>query len=200
MHWCRVATSACDLIHLSHMSQPDADSILCPLPQTSSCVGAVLMPIQPRHAGPMADIILRVSDEYGLSGEAGFAVGDPELTDLYNAYARAGHHYVIAEHGGYARGGGGFAPLRGGEEGTCEIRKMYLLAAVRGQGLGRRLLHHLLDAARAVGYRRAYLETTAVLVDACRLYEATGFERLEVPLGDTGHSGACECYYLKSLG
>ena len=161
--------------------------------------GVVLVPIQPRHVGPMAGVIRRVSAEHGLTAESGFAVGDAELADLCRAYDRPGHAYLVAEQGHQVLGGGGFAPLAGADDSTCEIRKMYLCASVRAQGLGARLLRHLLDAARRCGYRYAYLETTAALARACRLYEAAGFTRLAEPWGATGHSDACERYYFKRL-
>ena len=161
--------------------------------------GVELIPIQPRHAVPMAGVIRRVSAEHGLTAESGFAVGDAELTDLYRAYNRPGHAYLVAEQAEQVLGGGGFAPLKGGDGSICEIRKMYLCASARAQGLGARLLHQLLDAARRCGYRYAYLESTAALGRACRLYEVAGFTRLAEPWGATGHSDACERYYVKRL-
>ena len=161
--------------------------------------GVVLIPIQPRHAVSMAEVIRRVSAEHGLTAGSGFAVGDAEVADLYRAYDRPGHAYLVAEQDDRVLGGGGFAPLAGGDGSTCEIRKMYLCASARAQGLGARLLQHLLDSACRCGYRYAYLETTAALARACRLYEAAGFARLAEPWGATGHSDACERYYCKCL-
>ncbi len=40
---------------------------------------------------------------------------------------------------------------------------MYFMPSLRGLGLGRRLVLQALDEARALGYQRCYLETTAVL-------------------------------------
>nr|WP_322619044.1 GNAT family N-acetyltransferase [Arenimonas daejeonensis] len=45
-------------------------------------------------------------------------------------------------------GGGGVAPLDGGPEGVCELRKMYFLPELRGRGAGATLMAHCLDAAR----------------------------------------------------
>ena len=57
----------------------------------------------------------------------------------------------------------------------CELRKMYLLAACRGRGLGKRLLTRALERARALGFTRIELETASVLRAAARLYESVGF-------------------------
>ena len=55
-----------------------------------------------------------------------------------------------------------------------------------------------LDEARALGYQRCYLETTAVLREATALYESLGFEHLPGPLGCTGHDacGSAWCWRL----
>ena len=65
-------------------------------------------------------------------------------------------------------------------------------------GLGRRLVLQALAEARALGYQRCYLETTAVLREATALYESLGFEHLPGPLGCTGHD-ACEICMVLAL-
>ncbi len=66
-----------------------------------------------------------------------------------------------------------------------EIKSMHTIASYRGQGLGKRMLEHLLLEARARGYRRLSLETGSMdgFVAARRLYEAYGFV-LCGPFGD----------------
>jgi putative acetyltransferase len=44
-----------------------------------------------------------------------------------------------------------------------------------------------------------YLETTAKLNQAVALYEKLGFAHLDKPLGNTGHSAACEIYMHKKI-
>ena len=77
-------------------------------------------------------------------------------------------------------------------------RTMYFLPSVRGRGVGRRLLAHVLEAARAAGYRRCYLETYHTMDRARALYEAAGFKKLCEPEGATGHFG-CDAWYAKDL-
>lgn len=54
-----------------------------------------------------------------------------------------------------------------------------------------------LEFARQQGYKRCYLETTAQLQAAIKLYEKLGFETIDAPLGNTGH-GDCEIRMLKT--
>ncbi|WP_341503337.1 GNAT family N-acetyltransferase [Gallaecimonas sp. GXIMD4217] len=140
----------------------------------------------------MARVIRTVSAEYGLTADKGYGVSDPNLDRLFECYQGQGSAYwVILGPDGRLLGGGGLAPLAGGEADTCELQKMYFLAELRGLGLGKRLALKALAFARAQGYRRCYLETTAALGEALVLYQKLGFKRLPGPLGNTGH-GDCE--------
>ena len=58
---------------------------------------------------------------------------------------------------------------------TAEIKRMYVSPAVRGQGLGRRLVAALEAEARGLGVRRLVLETGIRQTAAMALYRATGF-------------------------
>jgi putative acetyltransferase len=58
---------------------------------------------------------------------------------------------------------------------TAELKRMYVSPAVRGRGLGRRLVVALEEAARALGVRRLVLETGVRQAAALALYRATGF-------------------------
>jgi GNAT superfamily N-acetyltransferase len=58
---------------------------------------------------------------------------------------------------------------------TCEIKRMYVVAAARGQGLARRMLAHLEESARAAGARALVLETGLKQPEALALYESSGY-------------------------
>jgi putative acetyltransferase len=62
---------------------------------------------------------------------------------------------------------------------------MHTLRAARGQGVGRAIVEHLLEAARKEGYRRVSLETGTMeeFAPARALYEKVGFEKCR-PFGD----------------
>lgn len=59
----------------------------------------------------------------------------------------------------------------------AEIKSMHVLAEVRGRGLSRRMLEHLMDAARAEGFTRLSLETGVqpTFIAARALYANAGF-------------------------
>jgi len=56
-----------------------------------------------------------------------------------------------------------------------EVSKMAITASAQGLGAGRFQLQGVVDAARAMGAKRLYLETNHVLGPAIHLYEALGF-------------------------
>jgi DNA-binding MarR family transcriptional regulator/predicted GNAT family N-acyltransferase len=66
-----------------------------------------------------------------------------------------------------------------GTDAVCEIKRMWVSAAVRGTGLGRRLLGELERHAAAAGARTLRLETNRTLVEAIALYRSVGYA--EVP-------------------
>jgi putative acetyltransferase len=56
-----------------------------------------------------------------------------------------------------------------------EVAKMAVTSSCQGSGIGRKLLHATIEAARGAGARRLYLETNHILTPAIRLYESVGF-------------------------
>lgn len=153
-----------------------------------------LRPIRSEDDAAMADVIRTVMPEFGAIG-TGFAIADPEVDWMSRAYAEPRHAYFVIEADGRVLGGCGVAPLIGGDTDTCELRKMYFLPEARGMGAGTEMMQRCLDAARAAGFKRCYLETLAGMDAAMRLYERSGFQRIAAPMGATGHS-SCNAFYL----
>ncbi|MGL6240488.1 bifunctional helix-turn-helix transcriptional regulator/GNAT family N-acetyltransferase [Aeromonas dhakensis] len=161
--------------------------------------GYRIRPITPADNPAIAAVVRAVSAEYGLTADKGYGVADPNLDFLHETYlGERSRYWVIEGPDGSILGGGGIAPLAGEEGQVCELQKMYFMPSLRGLGLGRRLVLQALDEARALGYERCYLETTAVLREATALYESLGFEHLPGPLGSTGHD-ACEICMVLAL-
>lgn len=156
-----------------------------------------LRPIETRDDAAVARIIRTVMPEFGATG-SGFAINDPEVDWMSQAYAAPRCAYFVVEREGVVIGGGGVAPLVGGDDGTCELRKMYFLHRGRGIGAGAALMERCLQAARGFGFQQCYLETLRGMDAAMRLYERTGFRRIDAPMGATGHGG-CNTFYLLSL-
>lgn len=158
---------------------------------------ATIRPIRPDDDARVAEIIRTVMTEYGAVGP-GFSIMDPEVDEMSAAYAGSTAAYFVVVLDGEIVGGAGIGPLEDGPPDVCELKKMYLLRDARGHGLGRQLMERCLAAARDAGYARCYLETLAHMTDARRLYERNGFEEIDAPMGDTGHSG-CNGWYLRAL-
>jgi putative acetyltransferase len=159
--------------------------------------GFVIRPIEPRDDIAVASIIRSVMPEFGADGP-GFAIHDAEVDSMSTAYARSRAAYFVIELDGRVQGGAGVAPLDGGEADVCELRKMYFLPALRGRGAGAAVIARCLDAARAFGFRHCYLETLTGMDAAQKLYLANGFDRIDAPMGATGHRG-CNRFYLRAL-
>lgn len=156
-----------------------------------------IRPIEAKDDAAMARIIRAVMPEFGACG-SGFAINDPEVDWMSRAYAEPRHAYFVLERDGAVIGGGGMAPLAGGDPSVCELRKMYFLPEARGLGAGAAIMTVCLDAARAAGFRQCYLETLTGMDAAMRLYERSGFKRIDASIGATGHGG-CDIFYSREL-
>jgi putative acetyltransferase len=148
-----------------------------------------LRPMRRSDNPAVARIIREVMTEYGAVG-CGYSIQDAEVDAMFEAYPAPAAGFFVMEKARQVLGCGGFAPLAGAEAHICELRKMYFRTELRGKGQGARLLGHILDAARAAGYKVCYLETLASMNHATRLYERHGFKSTNGPLGNTGHT-AC---------
>jgi putative acetyltransferase len=157
----------------------------------------VIREVQPQDNAQIAGIIRKVMPEFGANGP-GFAIHDAEVDNIYNAYTRPSAVYFVCESGGKIVGGGGVAPLEGGDPSICELKKMYFLPEARGKGLGQKVLSKCVSAAREIGYERCYLETFNTMTSAMKLYAKNGFQKIPGPLGNTGHF-ACDTFYELKL-
>ena len=73
----------------------------------------------------IARIIRKVSKEFGLAAESGFAVADSMLDNLFDFYCQPqAEYWVITDQNGQIFGGGGLSPLQG-DSTVLEIQKMY---------------------------------------------------------------------------
>lgn len=155
-------------------------------------------PILPTDNPLIARVIREVSAEFGLTADKGYTVSDPNLDRLFELYSEANSAYWIVELDDKVVGGGGVAPLLCSEPDICELQKMYFLPAARGLGLARTLALQAMDFARERGFKRCYLETTASLTRAIKLYQHLGFRHIDGPLGCTGHVD-CEVTMIREL-
>ena len=165
------------------------DSYARALEHARRCQDFQIRPIEPGDNAAVARIINEVMTEFGAVG-CGYSIEDEEVQTMHESYQDDGAvMFVVVSQSGERLGCGGIAALEDGDPGTCELRKMYFLPALRGTGMGTRLLLRCLDEARARGYKRCYLETLESMHQARHLYGKLGFEALDAPMGNTGHHG-----------
>ena len=120
-------------------------------------------------------LVFDVLKEYGLKPDP--ASTDADLKDIESSYfERGGTFLVLAEKDGSILGAYGLYPM---ENQTCELRKMYLHKAYRGQGLGKLLMEDALSRARQLGFSKMVLETASVLTEAIALYKHYGFKEYQ---------------------
>lgn len=131
-----------------------------------------LVPFEEAHTGAVVELIGEIFAEYGMTFEpAGF---DADLTAIAAHYpARGGWFAVLIDAGGVV----GTVAVVPREDATCELKRLYLRPAYRGQGHGEALLAAALDWARARGFRSMVAWSDVRLPRAHRLYDRLGFER-----------------------
>jgi GNAT superfamily N-acetyltransferase len=102
--------------------------------------------------------------------------GGPDSTPVDpGEFAPPGGGFLVGYLGGVPVAMGG---VRAHEPGAVEIKRMYVVPEVRGQGLSRVMLAALEDLARELGAGRVVLETGEKLPEAMRLYETSGYQRI----------------------
>jgi putative acetyltransferase len=136
--------------------------------------GVVVRDARPGDERAVQNVVQSVLSEFNL--EFDLDSQDSDLLDLSASYFDRGGCFRVIVEGDHIVGCGGLYPLATDE---CELRKMYVLPSVRGQGLGRELLVQLLEEARRRGMRRVTLESHSLLAAARSLYTSVGF--VEVP-------------------
>jgi putative acetyltransferase len=156
-----------------------------------------IRPILPADNPHIARIIKQILKEFGAN-KPGTVYFDPTTDALFELFSRKNAAYFIAVAEGEIVGGAGVFPTPGLAAGYCELVKLYLLPAMRGQGLGLNLMEMCFQKARELGFSHMYLETMPELRIAIGLYEKAGFTYLTGPMGNSGHFG-CDLWMIKSL-
>lgn len=111
-----------------------------------------------------------ISRYFVLEAKDRETLGDPEGTIL-----RKGGRVYQAWAGSEVVGCVALIPM---EDGVYELSKMAVSPALRGKGVGRRLLLHAIKEARALGAASLFLGSNSILKNAVHLYEAVGFEHV----------------------
>ncbi|HEY9764665.1 MAG TPA: GNAT family N-acetyltransferase [Trichocoleus sp.] len=146
---------------------------------------------QPSDREAAFNVIRTVLSEYGLTCEP--VDSDLDAFQVEAHYLETGGDFWVVEHQGRIVGTGGYYPIGRGEK-SVEIRKMYLLPDVRGQGLGRHLLDTLEQTIQQRGFKEIWIETASVLKEAVILYEKSGYQ----PTSGV-ETARCDRIYVKHL-
>jgi putative acetyltransferase len=103
---------------------------------------------------------------------------DRDLDDIEKNFSSNNGFFGVAVHEGtnLLVGTFGIHPM---DHDICELRKMYLLKTVRGQGLGKWLLDTAIQKAREKHYKKIFLETISPLTAAIALYKKFGFKEVK---------------------
>jgi ribosomal protein S18 acetylase RimI-like enzyme len=104
-----------------------------------------------------------------------FAALQPELAHLPGRYAPPGGCLLLARVDGRPVGTVGMRDLG---DGSCEMKRLFVDAAMHGQGIGLALVQTLLAKARQHGYLRMRLDTSQRQVAAVGLYRRLGFREI----------------------
>jgi len=100
---------------------------------------------------------------------------EEELATLPGRYAPPQGRLLLAQVGEQAAGCVALRPLQ--EAGVCEMKRLFIRPAYRGQGLGLMLAQRIIHAAITVGYTVMRLDTLDTLERAMQIYETLGFQR-----------------------
>jgi GNAT superfamily N-acetyltransferase len=124
------------------------------------------------YDGPVAqELIAAVQQEY----VARYGGPDDSPVDA-GEFSPPSGCFVVGYDGAEPVATGG---LRAGADGAMEIKRMYVRPQWRGRGLARVVLADLEQRARDLGATRIVLETGERQPEAIRLYETSGYVRIE---------------------
>ena len=138
-----------------------------------------------------AEVIRQVLEEYGLPWQPESA--DRDVIEVESAYLETGGEFWVVKQNDAIVGTAAYQPIARGQN-AVEIRKMYLLPKVRGQGLGVYLLEQLEKAISIKHYQEIWIETATILKEAVKLYERNGYQ----PASGV-ETARCDLVYVKRL-
>lgn len=132
----------------------------------------------PAHGAEHTERVRELFKEYAASLQTDlcFQNFERELAGLPGDYAPPEGRLLMAIDGTVAAG---CVALRRIDGEVCEMKRLYLRPAFRGQGLGKSLVDAILAEARAAGYQRMRLDTLPEMTQAIAMYQSLGFRPVE---------------------
>lgn len=142
-----------------------------------------IRPIKPVEIPAAKRVILSVAfNIFGFDGTLEESIRHFEALGEFNDMDNVQSHYF--ENGGtflvvlYGEQVIGSGALRRLDAETSELKRMWLLEAYHGQGIGYQLITRLIDFARANGYARIRLKTSLEQSRALDFYRKIGFQEI----------------------
>ena len=145
-----------------------------------------IKPIEPQQVSEAKLMMLGVADRIYQWGKpidelVRYFDDGGDLDDLRDVqahyFARRGTFLVALDEGRVI----GTGAIRVIDEKTCELKRMWLLEAYHGEGIGYRVIQQLLEFARGAGYEKIRLETGLRQQRAIKFYQRVGFQIISMP-------------------
>jgi ribosomal protein S18 acetylase RimI-like enzyme len=139
---------------------------------------ASVIDIRPADLPRDLDVVRTLFREYAdrLGVDLAFQDFEAEVASLPGKYAPPAGRLLIAWRDAAAVG---CVALRGLDARHCEMKRLYVRPAVRGEQLGRRLAERICAEARTAGYARICLDTLPTMQAAQALYRSLGFQPID---------------------
>lgn len=133
-----------------------------------------MIEIKPARFPEDLEPVVAIFREYVASPSVSLDFQDyePEFASLPGKYAAPDGRLFLLWKGGAVVG---CAALRKVAGSICEMKRVYIRPAARGEGLGRRLIESILVEAREAGYSRICLDVLPEFFAAQGIYESLGF-------------------------
>jgi len=103
---------------------------------------------------------------------------DAELASLPGVYAPPAGRLLLAMQDGQPAG---CVCLKGYDDVTSELKRLYVRPTFRGQNIGQQLVKMLIEEARQSGYQRIVLDSHISMKKAHAIYEECGFRLTSAP-------------------
>lgn len=172
-------------VELTLVVDPSLRHVHAPTPHVPSLASVVSIErVSDRERWPVIDSLLREYVPWAverLEAEHGIRFDDVDAemekhhasfaADADAMLAGRGRLLLAHLHGRPA----GLVALKPVDGDVAEVKRLYVRPTARGHAIGRALLHRLLVAARAEGFRMLRLETTTFMREARAIYAAFGF-------------------------
>ena len=132
----------------------------------------IITATEPDHISTVRQLFREYAE--WLAVDLCFQSFEAELADLPGAYGPPRGRLLLAEADSHTAGCVALRPL---SDGICEMKRLYVRPAERGQGCGRTLARAIIAAARELQYTHMRLDTlnTPKMCPPNALYEALGF-------------------------